>query len=124
MQKLCLTGSPEADQLLADNPFALLVGMTLDQQIPMEVAFVGPRKIADRLGGIDARTIADPPRERYQNATGMTERCFLSEAIHWTTNRRKKTKCPTKPTASQGSSLWMTSMAHWRMLSIQAIIAL
>jgi hypothetical protein len=34
MRKLCLTGSPEADQLLADEPFALLVGMTLDQQVP------------------------------------------------------------------------------------------
>jgi len=37
----------------------LLVGMLLDQQIPMEVAFAGPRKIADRSGGLDPRLIAD-----------------------------------------------------------------
>lgn len=39
--------------------------MLLDQQIPMEVAFVGPRKIADRLGGIDARLIADFEPDRF-----------------------------------------------------------
>ena len=48
--KLCLTQDPEGDRLLSEDPFALLVGMLLDQQIPMETAFAGPRKIADRLG--------------------------------------------------------------------------
>ncbi|MEX2550403.1 MAG: HhH-GPD-type base excision DNA repair protein, partial [Nitriliruptoraceae bacterium] len=38
-------------RLLSQNPFALLVGMLLDQQIAMEVAFVGPQRIADRLDG-------------------------------------------------------------------------
>jgi uncharacterized HhH-GPD family protein len=63
--KLNLTGDQEADQLLEDSPFALLLGMMLDQQIPMEVAFVGPRKIADRLGEIDARLIADCDPDRF-----------------------------------------------------------
>jgi uncharacterized HhH-GPD family protein len=49
MVKLCLAQEPEADQLLSENPFALLVGMVLDQQIPLEVAFRGPKKIADRM---------------------------------------------------------------------------
>lgn len=64
MAQLQLTQDPAADTLLSEDPFALLVGMLLDQQIPMEVAFAGPRKIADRLGGIDARLIAgcDPDR--------------------------------------------------------------
>ena len=48
MPQLCLTQDAEADQLLGENSFALLIGMLLDQQIPMELAFVGPRKIADR----------------------------------------------------------------------------
>ena len=65
MPKLNLTGDQEADQLLEDSPFALLLGMMLDQQIPMEVAFVGPRKIADRLGEIDARLIADCDPDRF-----------------------------------------------------------
>lgn len=38
---------------------ALLIGMLLDQQVPMETAFAGPKKIADRVGGVDAREIAD-----------------------------------------------------------------
>ncbi|MGH3642914.1 MAG: HhH-GPD-type base excision DNA repair protein [Mycobacterium sp.] len=59
MAKLQLVQDPAADELLEHNPFALLVGMMLDQQIPMEVAFAGPRKIADRIGGVDAREIAD-----------------------------------------------------------------
>lgn len=65
MAQLQLTQDPAADTLLSEDPFALLVGMTLDQQIPMEVAFVGPRKIADRLGGIDARQIADCDPDRF-----------------------------------------------------------
>lgn len=58
---LWLTGDPEADRLLSEDPFALLVGMLLDQQVQMEVAFAGPAKIAARMGtrGLDVRAIAD-----------------------------------------------------------------
>jgi uncharacterized HhH-GPD family protein len=48
---LTFTGDAPADRLLSENDFALLVGMLLDQQIAMEVAFVGPQRLADRLGG-------------------------------------------------------------------------
>lgn len=65
MASLQLTSDPAADLLLSEDPFALLVGMLLDQQIPMEVAFAGPRKIADRLGGIDAQLIADCDPDRF-----------------------------------------------------------
>lgn len=51
MPTLNLTGDPEADALLSDNGFALLVGMLLDQQIAMELAFLGPARLASRLGG-------------------------------------------------------------------------
>ncbi|WP_256842074.1 HhH-GPD-type base excision DNA repair protein [Ornithinimicrobium cryptoxanthini] len=57
-RELHLAGDPEADAVLAQNPFALLVGMLLDQQIPMEVAFAGPKKLVDRLGDCDAAQIA------------------------------------------------------------------
>lgn len=56
---LWLTGDPDADALLDTDPFALLTGMLLDQQVPMETAFAGPKKLADRLGGLDPRRIAD-----------------------------------------------------------------
>lgn len=56
---LPVTGDPDADQLLVDDPFALLVGMLLDQQVPMEWAFKGPATLKERLGGtFDAATIA------------------------------------------------------------------
>ncbi|COW49765.1 base excision DNA repair protein%2C HhH-GPD family protein [Mycobacterium tuberculosis] len=48
MPNLQLVQEPAADALLNANPFALLVGMLLDQQVPMETAFAGPKKIADR----------------------------------------------------------------------------
>ena len=63
--KLSLAQDPDADRLLDDNPFALLVGMVLDQQIPLEVAFAGPKKIADRMGGFDAAEIADYDPDKF-----------------------------------------------------------
>ncbi|GAB3012399.1 HhH-GPD-type base excision DNA repair protein [Mycobacterium bourgelatii] len=65
MSQLCLAQEPEADQLLEENPFALLTGMLLDQQIPLEVAFAGPKKIADRMGSFDAAEIADYDPEKF-----------------------------------------------------------
>ena len=60
MPSLTLTGDPDADALLSDNPFALLVGMLLDQQVTMEFAFAGPARLADRLEGpLEPATVAD-----------------------------------------------------------------
>ena len=47
---LTLTGDPDADALLSENAFALLVGMLLDQQVAMELAFVAPHRLQERLG--------------------------------------------------------------------------
>jgi uncharacterized HhH-GPD family protein len=60
MPTLYLSTEPEADRLLATDPLALLVGMLLDQQIPMERAFVAPYWLAQRLGvtRLDAAQIA------------------------------------------------------------------
>ena len=55
---LHITGDDAADTLLTDDPLALLVGMLLDQQVPMETAFAGPLKIQQRVGGVDAATLA------------------------------------------------------------------
>ena len=62
---LYLSGDPEADQLLSEDPFALLIGMVLDQQIPLERAFSSPRDLRQRLGGkLDPEAVAktDPGR--------------------------------------------------------------
>jgi uncharacterized HhH-GPD family protein len=53
-----ITGDDAADQVLTDSPFALLVGMMLDQQYPMEHAFRGPAKVLERFGTIDPEAIA------------------------------------------------------------------
>lgn len=76
MAKLQLVQDPAADELLESNPFALLVGMVLDQQIPMEVAFAGPKKIADRMGGVDAQQIAE------YEADAFVALCSERPAVH------------------------------------------
>jgi uncharacterized HhH-GPD family protein len=55
---LPVTGDPEADELLVTDPFALLVGMLLDQQVPMEWAFRGPATLRVRLGTLDPKVLA------------------------------------------------------------------
>ncbi|MFI5800533.1 HhH-GPD-type base excision DNA repair protein [Streptomyces sp. NPDC051677] len=64
---LHLSQDPEADELLGRSPLAALVGMLLDQQVPMEWAFKGPRTIADRLGAddLDAHDIAAQDPEAF-----------------------------------------------------------
>ena len=55
---LHFTGDPEADGLIARDPLALLIGFALDQQITVQTAFAGPLKLQQRLGTLDAATIA------------------------------------------------------------------
>jgi len=63
---LHLTGDPVADQLLSTDPNALLIGMLLDQQVPMEKAFSGPAVIASRMGGrLDVAAIAAADPEEF-----------------------------------------------------------
>lgn len=54
-----VTSNPHANKLLVTDPLALLIGMLLDQQVPMEWAFLGPYTLQERLGGtLDAAAIA------------------------------------------------------------------
>ena len=62
---LAVTGNPDADKLLNTNPLALLLGMLLDQQVPMEWAFIGPYLLQERLGGLDPRAIAAMPEDEF-----------------------------------------------------------
>ena len=47
-----ITGDDTADRVLSEDPFALLVGMLLDQQFPMERAFTGPATVLERFGTV------------------------------------------------------------------------
>ena len=69
---LHITGDTAADALLTDNPLALLVGMLLDQQVPMETAFAGPLKIEQRTGASDAAAIAGMDPEAFLEAFKQT----------------------------------------------------
>jgi uncharacterized HhH-GPD family protein len=62
---LAVTGNPEADELLNTDPLALLLGMLLDQQVPMEWAFIGPHFLKERLGALDASAIAAMDPEEF-----------------------------------------------------------
>ena len=59
MPTLHLAQDPDADALLTEDPLALLLGMLLDQQFPMESAFAGPWKLKQRLGHLEVRAIAE-----------------------------------------------------------------
>lgn len=72
-----ITGDPQADRLLQTDPLALLIGMLLDQQVPMEWAFRGPATLRDRLGGrLDATEIAAMDSEEFVAV------CAAKPAIH------------------------------------------
>jgi uncharacterized HhH-GPD family protein len=55
---LHFTGDDEANKLLVEEPLALLIGFALDQQVPVQTAFSGPLKIKQRVGTLDAHTLA------------------------------------------------------------------
>jgi uncharacterized HhH-GPD family protein len=63
-EMLHFTGNDEADRLIAEDPLALLIGFVLDQQVTVPTAFVGPLKLKQRLGRLDAAEIAsiDPDK--------------------------------------------------------------
>jgi uncharacterized HhH-GPD family protein len=67
---------PHADEVLSGSSFALLVGMLLDQQYPMEHAFRGPAKILDRFGSLDPAAIAAAEPEEFASL------CSTPPAIH------------------------------------------
>ncbi|MGH2380381.1 MAG: HhH-GPD-type base excision DNA repair protein [Candidatus Limnocylindria bacterium] len=56
--RLHLTGDDAADRLLVTEPMALLIGFALDQQVPVQKAFSGPKVLLDRLGTLDAKRLA------------------------------------------------------------------
>lgn len=65
MPQIQIAQDPDADALLSSDPFALLVGMLLDQQYPMEHAFRGPAKLMSRLGTLDPKVIAAQEPEQF-----------------------------------------------------------
>lgn len=73
---LFITGKPDADGLLNSDGTALLIGMLLDQQVPMEWAFAGPATLRSRLGHLD------PARIAAMDETAFVGVCCVKPAIH------------------------------------------
>ena len=71
-----ITDDQAADELLTSSPFALLIGMMLDQQYPMEHAFMGPQKVVSRFGSFDVAAIAAADPEEF------AAMCATTPAIH------------------------------------------
>jgi uncharacterized HhH-GPD family protein len=71
-----ITGDPDSDRLLHENGLALLIGMLLDQQVPMEWAFRGPVTLRNRLGHLDPNRIAAMDLDDFVSV------CCAKPAIH------------------------------------------
>jgi uncharacterized HhH-GPD family protein len=66
--RLHYTGDDEADRLLASDPMALLIGFALDQQVPVQKAFSGPKVLRERLGTLDPGELATMDAARLEAA--------------------------------------------------------
>jgi uncharacterized HhH-GPD family protein len=71
-----ITGDPAADKVLDESPFALVAGMMLDQQYPMEHAFRGPAKVLERFGSLEPSAIAAADPDEFAAL------CSTPPAIH------------------------------------------
>ena len=78
-----ITGDASADRLLASDPLALLLGMLLDQQVPMEWAFKGPATLKERLGHLDATRIAAMGERIHAVCSHVTEQYDGDAARIW-----------------------------------------
>ena len=73
MPSLTIAQDPTADRVLSEDPFALLTGMLLDQQFPMERAFAGPAKVLERFGEV---------QEEYDHLGGYALEAKTREILH------------------------------------------
>ncbi len=76
MAALTIAQDPAADKVLSEDPFALLTGMLLDQQFPMERAFAGPAKILERFGTLEPAAVAAAEPEPFADL------CATPPAVH------------------------------------------
>ncbi len=101
-----ITGIPAADALLNNDGTALLIGMLLDQQVPMQWAFTGPNTIRDRLGHIDAKRIAN------MDLDDFVAMCRVKPAVHRFPNamaKRIHSMCTVIATTykGKGDNIWI-----------------
>ena len=71
-ERLHFTSNDEANELIARDPLALLIGFVLDQQVPVPTAFSGPLKLKERLGSLDAAELSAMDPSRLEEAFRQT----------------------------------------------------
>lgn len=74
--QICIAQDEVADEVLSNDAFALLTGMLLDQQFPMERAFAGPAKVLERFGTLDPAALAAAEPEAFADL------CATPPAVH------------------------------------------
>jgi uncharacterized HhH-GPD family protein len=84
VERLYFTDSDEANELIASDPMALLIGFVLDQQVTVQKAFSGPLVLRERLGAIDAETLASADLEPVFRAKPAIHRFpgAMAERVH------------------------------------------
>ena len=85
---LTIAQDPAADRVLSGDPFALLIGMLLDQQFPMERAFAGPAKVLERFGTLDPAAVAAADPETFADLCARRRRSTAT-AGRWPRGSRR-----------------------------------
>ena len=113
--RLHFTGNDEADELIARDPLALLIGFALDQQVPVQTAFAGPLKIKQRLGTlelarrdpaeVEAAFRETPAVHRFPGSMAgrVQDLARSSRTSTAATRRGSGARRPTRPTCASGS---------------------
>ena len=104
---LYITGDPDADALLNTDPLALLIGMLLDQQVPMEWAFGAPLKLKERLGGT-----LDAGDDRGDAARGARGACSRDRP-RCTASRARWPSAPSSCASTSSSTTAVGPRALW-----------
>jgi uncharacterized HhH-GPD family protein len=118
---LYLSGDPDADRLISEDPLALLIAMVLDQQIPLEWAFYGPFNLQERLGPYDAARIANMPEDELVAAFAARPALHRFPA---SMARRTQAMCQHIVSSYGGdaSALWRTAKSGAELLDrVQAL---
>ncbi len=106
-----ITGDDAADQVLTDDPFALLVGMMLDQQYPMEHAFRGPAKVLDRFGTPRPGARSPPPTPRSSRRCARRRRRSTGSRARWPRGSRRWPRSSWRSTTATPRGIWTEATA-------------
>ena len=101
-EALYFTEDEAANRLLADDPFALLVGFALDQQVTVQQAFLGPLRLKERLGTLEPR----PSRRPTSSRSSARSRRSTASPARWPGGCASWQRPSRRSTAATRPALW------------------